>query len=134
MAEAAAAAYLCANCGERGCVDDEERSVEWYECDGCECWYHGGCLTQYELIMAVTSLCYGDEWTCKRCNPWEYEECGTVSMYLRLRARVKARVRVFERVREVVCLCSAMMTKNKHVEMYKIALLYHIHIKLCYMF
>ncbi|KAH3774686.1 hypothetical protein DPMN_176073 [Dreissena polymorpha] len=70
MAEEAAAAHFCANCGERGLVDDEERSVEWYECDGCECWYHGECLTQYGLIMAVTSLCYGDEWTCKRCNPW----------------------------------------------------------------
>ncbi|KAH3798924.1 hypothetical protein DPMN_152528 [Dreissena polymorpha] len=74
VAEAAAAAYLCANCGERGRVDDEERGVEWYGCDGCECWYHGGCLTQYELMMAVTSLCDGEKWTCKRCNPWDYEE------------------------------------------------------------
>ncbi|KAH3834969.1 hypothetical protein DPMN_108302 [Dreissena polymorpha] len=116
MSEAAAAtAYLSANCGERGRVDDGERNVESYGCDGCECWYHGGCLTQYELIMAVTSLCDWDEWD-KRCNPCEYEKCRNVSMYLRLRARVKARVRVCERVREVVCLCSAMM----YVLLYKI--------------
>ncbi|XP_052259083.1 uncharacterized protein LOC127863558 [Dreissena polymorpha] len=63
IAEAAAAVYVFANCGERGRVDDEERGVEWYGCDGCECWYHGGCQTQYELMMAVTSLCDGDEWT-----------------------------------------------------------------------
>ncbi|KAH3799045.1 hypothetical protein DPMN_152648 [Dreissena polymorpha] len=102
VAEAAATAYLCAKCGERGRVDDEERGVEWHGCDGCECWYHGGCLTQNEPMMAVTSLYDGEESTCNRCYPWDYEEGGTVSMYLRLRARVKARVRVCERVREVV--------------------------------
>ena len=46
-------------------------------------------------------------------------------MYLRLRARVKARVRVCERVREVVCLCSAIM----YVLLYKIELKENIILK-----
>jgi len=46
-------------------VDDEERGVEWYGCDGCERWYHGECLSVQELTLAVTSVCDGDDWTCK---------------------------------------------------------------------
>jgi len=69
VAAAVAAAYMCAGCGERGRVDDEERGVEW--CDGCEGWYHGECLSVQELTLAVTSVCDGDDWNCKKCNPWE---------------------------------------------------------------
>jgi hypothetical protein len=46
-------------------------------------------------------------------------------MYLRLRARVKARVRVCERVRKVVCLYSPMM----YVLLFKIEYKENDHIK-----
>ncbi|XP_053400930.1 uncharacterized protein LOC128557557 [Mercenaria mercenaria] len=72
--ELRASMYICNVCGGRGRKDDEVNGVEWYGCDGCEAWYHDGCLSVRELEFVRVSLNERSDWLCKSCSACLYEE------------------------------------------------------------
>ena len=74
MATVLAEAYVCDICGVCGHGNDEENGIEWFGCDGCERWFHDGCLSVSEVWSVRTSLVEQVDWVCKMCSPTVYEE------------------------------------------------------------